>query len=123
MGRYRAESLPALTDREAEADGFSPERGSPTPIGDVIDDLFRQGALPFSRDDLRIWDLWPDAVGPIIAENARPCWIKNGVLRVLTDDSIWLQELKYQEQSILERLNALLGRRAVSKIEFRVALR
>jgi predicted nucleic acid-binding Zn ribbon protein len=123
MGRQRIESLPALTDREAEEDGFSPEKGSPTSLGDVLDDLFRHGVLPFSREDLRIWDLWPEAVGPIIAESARPCWIKNGVLRVLTDDSIWLQELKYQEQSILERLNALLGRRAVSKIEFKMALR
>ena len=110
-----------LQEKESQKD--SPGERSLTKLGDVIDMLFGGGVIPLSREDFRIWDVWGEAVGPVISENTRPCWIKNGVLRVLVSDSMWLHELKYQEQTIREQLNSLLGRVAVSRIDFKASLR
>jgi len=59
-------------------------------------------------------------VGAAIAKNAQPEWIKDGKLRVRVSDPIWLQELGFVEESIKEKLNRRLGRKAVNRIEFRL---
>ena len=95
-------------------------RHSMTPLRDVISNLFDQGALPFNPDDANIWKVWDEVVGPSISRNARPSWIKDRLLRVTVSDPIWLQELKYVEAGMREKLNKKLGRNAVERIEFRV---
>ncbi len=99
------------------------DKNSLIPLKDVISDLLGSGALPFSADDARIWKVWDDVVGPAIARNAQPFRIKNSQLRVRVSDPIWHQELKFMEQSIREKLNHTLGRKAVDKIEFSVGRR
>jgi predicted nucleic acid-binding Zn ribbon protein len=91
-----------------------------TSLRDVIANLLSNGALPFNPDDANIWKVWDEVVGPAISKNARPSWIKNRILRVTISDPIWLQEIKFIEESIKEKLNAKLGRKAVEKIELRV---
>jgi predicted nucleic acid-binding Zn ribbon protein len=91
-----------------------------TPLKDVIGSLFREGGLPFDLDDVRIWQVWEDAVGALIARHARPSWIKKRLLRVTVSDPVWLQELRFQEQEIREKLNQRLGKEVVAKIEFRM---
>ncbi len=96
------------------------DRHSLTPLKDVIANLLGNGALPFNPDDARIWKEWDDVVGPAISRNAQPLWIKDRRLRVTVSDPIWLQELKFVEENIKEKLNEKLGRKAVDKIEFRI---
>ncbi len=91
-----------------------------TPLKEILSGLFNSPDLPFNPDDARIWKVWDEAVGPAVAGHAQPTWIKKGCLRVLVTDPIWLQELKFAEETILEKLNGKLGRRAVEKIEFRL---
>ena len=95
-------------------------KGSLTPLKDIISSLFSASELPFNLDDARIWEVWGEVVGPGIANHAHPSWIKNGRLRVVVSDSIWLQELEFVGETIRDRLNGKLGRKAVDKIEFRL---
>ena len=92
-------------------------------IKDVLSSLFSDSKLPFNPDDARIWKEWEGAVGDAIAKNAQPEWIKDGKLRVRVSDPIWLQELGYVEETIKEKLNRRLGRKAVGRIEFRLGSR
>jgi predicted nucleic acid-binding Zn ribbon protein len=99
------------------------DKNSMTPLKDVISNLLSDGTLPFNPDDARIWRVWDEVVGPAISRNARPLWIKNGKLKVRVSDPIWLQELKFVEENIKEKLNTKLGRKAVDRIEFRMGPR
>ncbi|NNG07506.1 MAG: DUF721 domain-containing protein [Desulfobacteraceae bacterium] len=92
-------------------------------IKDVLSSLFSDSKLPFNPDDARIWKEWEGAVGAAIAKNAQPEWIKDGKLRVRVSDPIWLQELGFVEETIKEKLNRRLGRKAVDQIEFRLGTR
>ena len=94
-----------------------------TPIKDIISGLLNEGTLPFDLADARIWEVWAEVVGPAIARNAHPSWIKNRTLRVRVSDPIWLQELQFSEEEIRARLNRRLGREAVEVIEFRADYR
>ena len=95
-------------------------KNSLTSLKDVITSLLSDGTLPFNPDDARIWRVWDEVVGPAISRNARPSWIKNGKLKVRVSDPIWLQELEFVEESIREKLNTKLGRKAIDRIEFRI---
>lgn len=88
-------------------------------LKDILSTLFHEGPLPFRIEDAEIWKVWEDAVGPAVAQNARPDRIRNGELRVVVSDPIWLQELQFLEAEIRERLNQSLNRHAVRKLVFR----
>jgi predicted nucleic acid-binding Zn ribbon protein len=88
-------------------------------LKDILSGMLKDPDLPFNPADARIWAIWEEAVGKAIACHARPSWIKNGCLRVNVSDSIWLQELEYVQETIMEKLNGKLGRNAVQKIDFR----
>jgi len=99
-----------------------PEKSSSglTSLGDILRKIMNDPSLPFSPEDARIWHVWDAAVGQAIAQNARPAWIRHGVLRVRVSGPIWLQELEYAREAIREKLNAALERPAVREIEFRL---
>lgn len=98
-------------------------KDSLTPLKDILSALMTDSKLPFNPQDATIWKVWDEAVGPAIARNAQPLWIKDRRLRVKVSDPIWLQELCYLEAGVREKLNAKLGRQAVEKIEFRLSSR
>ena len=96
------------------------KKDSLIPLKDIISSLLNDSSLPFSPADARIWEVWDDAVGPGIARHARPSWIRKGRLRVEVSDPIWLQELEFVGETIMEKLNERLGGNRVKKIEFRL---
>ena len=96
------------------------DKDSLSSLKEIIERMFREGGLGFNVDDARIWKVWGEVVGSAIAANARPLWIREGRLRVAVSDPIWMQELKFVEENVREKLNRRLGREAVQKVEFRL---
>ena len=94
-----------------------------TSLKDILADIFKGAKLPFNPDDALIWKVWDDAVGSTIAKKARPLWIKDRNLRVAVSDPIWLQELRFVEETMKDKINHKLGRMAVDTIEFRLGSR
>jgi len=93
------------------------------PLKDILAELLKSADLPFNPEDGLIWRIWDEVAGEAVARNAQPLWVKNRRLRVKVSDPIWLQELSFMEESLRNRLNARLGRKAVEKIEFRLRSR
>jgi predicted nucleic acid-binding Zn ribbon protein len=89
------------------------------PLKDIMSFILKNGNLPINSDDAEIWTTWEEAVGKAIAGHAKPTWIKKGCLRVTVTDAIWLQELEYVKETIIDKLNGKLGRKAVQRIDFR----
>ena len=94
-----------------------------TPLGDIVSSLLTDGTLPFNQDDVDIWNVWDEVVGEPFSGSTRPSGIRDKRLKVTVSDSVSLQELKFQESDLKEKLNEKLGRYAVDKIEFRVGSR
>lgn len=57
----------------------------------------------------RLLRAWVEAVGPVVAVQTRPLSINNDVLRVATSSSAWAQNLVFERQRILVKLNVLLS--------------
>ncbi|MCS7026549.1 MAG: DUF721 domain-containing protein [Bryobacteraceae bacterium] len=64
---------------------------------------------------------WVAAVGSRIAAKSRPAFLDGNKLVVEVVDAVWKAQLDSLSQSILERLDQVLGRGVIRSLEFRVA--
>jgi len=60
--------------------------------------------------------LWVGVVGDAIARGARPVGEHDGVLQVACDDAVWASELELMSLSLVQALNAALGRDALVRL-------
>jgi hypothetical protein len=65
--------------------------------------------------------LWPNIVGPKVAKIACPAQFRNGTLFIDVADNVWMQELKFQEGQLIERLNEALREPLVRRLFFQLA--
>jgi hypothetical protein len=65
--------------------------------------------------------LWPEIVGPSVANISRPAQLRHGTLFIDVADHVWMQELKFQEGELIGRLNAALREPLVRRLFFRLA--
>lgn len=63
---------------------------------------------------------WPGIVGDLVAQQTRPISLRRGVLCVATASSVWAQNLSFERQRILAKLNAILPQ-PVTDIRFSTA--
>jgi predicted nucleic acid-binding Zn ribbon protein len=88
--------------------GVSMDKG-PEPLRDVLGRLFAARGWGRRQDRLRLEDAWTAAAGPKIAAHTRPGVLRRGVLEVMVDNAVLLQELAhYQKRQLLEQLRARL---------------
>ncbi|MBL8602804.1 MAG: DUF721 domain-containing protein [Myxococcales bacterium] len=88
-------------------------------IGTLLAEAIRDPAR--IRAALGVWPAWEEAVGPQVAQAARPVSLRTGVLTVHVKNTVWMQELYQQRQSLLRKVQALPAGSAVHELRFRVA--
>jgi len=60
-----------------------------------------------------IKDGWSRIVGPVLARHTQPQELKHGTLTVSTQDPQWKTEFQALAPLVLQKMNALLGRRSI----------
>jgi hypothetical protein len=65
--------------------------------------------------------LWPKIVGSSVAKIASPTQFRTGTLFIDVADSVWIQELKFQEGELINRVNAALGEPLVRRLFFQLS--
>lgn len=96
------------------------KKDSPADLHTIIGSVFKQLDRAPQREQLRIWDIWEEAVGPRIAERAQPETLRNAVLVVGVSSSVWMQELSFLKQKILDRLQQKLAPGMIKDIRFKL---
>jgi predicted nucleic acid-binding Zn ribbon protein len=89
-------------------------RGAPKPLGESIRALRAdvQPATPLAA----VQAVWPDAVGPRIAAEARPVRERDGAVTIECRSSTWAQELDLLHDELLGSLNEALGSEPVTRL-------
>lgn len=100
--------------------GMRRRRNSSAPrlLGDILPETLRKKSIHLPMKDRRLIDAWNRAVGPQIAAKAQPDRLREDVLYVRVSTSVWMHELQFMKQDIIEKLNGTLGTAAVSQIRF-----
>jgi predicted nucleic acid-binding Zn ribbon protein len=81
----------------------------PIPLCDALTSLGRDLGVPAPDVLTRVVALWRDVVGSVVAEHAHVRSVRDGVCTVTVDAPVWATQLRYLEQGVIERANALLG--------------
>lgn len=92
----------------------------PDLIRDVIDEVMNELGLRERVQALRALLNWREAVGDTVANAAYPEALKGGKVFVAVKSSAWIQELTFQKQTVLNRLNEYAGAPIFTEIIFRV---
>ena len=62
---------------------------------------------------------WQALVGEQIARVAKPQRVENGVLLVVVESAPWRAELTLRRREIIDKINACIGKKAITDIRFR----
>lgn len=95
-------------------------RREPRPVGDLVNAVLDDLAVESDTVLRAILREWPDVVGAATAEHCEPAALRDGVLEVDTDSSLWCQELTLRSGPILAALRRAHGRRAPQQLWFRL---
>lgn len=93
------------------------------PIGEVLFSVLKKRGMASKIEENILFKLWPKAVGPQIASKTNPDSFKNGILFVKTVSSVWVQQLHFVRQDILDKFNQLSGKQTIKEIRFLVGHR
>jgi len=78
-------------------------------LNQVVGALQAQRAWQEQHQFRHLLQCWPQVVGPVVEAQTRPVAItRQKVLKVATSSSVWAQNLVFERQRILEKLNTKL---------------
>lgn len=96
-------------------------KSQPRKVSAMLETVLGDLGLESAVAAFRIGEVWAEAVGEKIAAHASPVGMRNGVLEVSVDSSVWCQQLQFEKQRVLGELEIRMGLEAPRDIRFRVA--
>lgn len=85
-------------------------------IGDAIKAFLRKSRLKNGMQALQIEQVWETLMGKTIAKYTDKIQIINGTLFIKTNVGPLKQELMYQKEKIIERVNEALGEKIIKEV-------
>lgn len=86
----------------------------------TIEKILAARGLAGRMKEYRVFSVWEQAVGGVIARHAQPATIRGKKLTVIVDSSAWMQQLSLLRPELAEKLNRELGATAVEQITLRL---
>lgn len=91
-----------------------------SPLASILDDIAQRFGLSVRLLEHRLQRQWPAIVGEHVATHTRPESIRFKKLYVITDSSVWVQQLAFLKPSLLESINTAAGSPIVTDIVLRI---
>lgn len=96
-------------------------RAAPIAIGEFMSRILeKMGGRPGQDRLARLWVDWDQVLGSVLAQLAQPIGTQGKTLLIGAQNSIHMQELQFQGETILELVNAYLGSSYFEKVRFNV---
>jgi len=112
--RLKPGAVPVAESRWPKAD-IGPE-----PVGEILSRLFAARGWGRRQERLRLEEAWSTAIGPKGSMHTQINKLRRGVLEVIVDNAVLLQELAhFQKQRLLEQLRARLPEVTFLDLRFR----
>ena len=93
----------------------------PKQLGATFEPMMRHMKAP-SIDVLKaVFVQWSEIVGEDVAAHTRPSVIDGQTLIVAADDTTWASQLRWLENQLLERIEAVSGSDRINAVKVRVA--
>ncbi len=97
-----------------------PKNRRPQKMGDVLAELLARRGYARPQAANAYEQAWAAAAGEMLAKHTRVGTVRRGALDVTVANSVLLQELTFQKESILGQLSRLLPDERIASLRFRV---
>jgi predicted nucleic acid-binding Zn ribbon protein len=91
-------------------------RRTPRPLGDSLARVLAASAPQTLLADVQA--AWPDACGKTIAGNSEPVAERSGTVTIACASGAWAQELELMQETLLNRLEGVLGEGRIERLRF-----
>ncbi len=95
------------------------QKKGPKHIGAILKQLFRERDWEENVKVSLALLRWQEIVGPQIASKSQPEFLKDGVLQVRVENSVWLSHLRFLGEELRQKLNNELSSLEINEIRFR----
>jgi len=93
---------------------------SPSPVGEILDQVFSRLGIDNKLRQLRVLKSWDEIVGKTLAQHSCPVAIRKGNLFVKVDSSPWLAQITYFKEKIISEFNRREGEKVIQDIYLRL---
>ena len=83
---------------------FTVDTKSSARVGEILPRVLELLGLDNRFEEVRLMQGWAEVVGPVVAKKSRPRMLKNGILFIEVENSVWMQELWFHQKQIIERI-------------------
>ena len=73
-------------------------------IGKILPAVIRNLGIEQKMEEVSLRSRWREVVGDTIAARSRPLDIRGGTLFVAVGNNVWMQEMRFHETRIIERI-------------------
>lgn len=96
-------------------------RKGAVPLASTLASFLESLRIPHVAFLITLRKEWPEIAGPLVARNAVPLSLKNGVLTIAVRNHSWAQELRMNQSTVLSRIRESVGERVpVTDLRFTV---
>jgi predicted nucleic acid-binding Zn ribbon protein len=89
-------------------------------IRDVVSDIIRKLETGRGSQAGILSASWAEAIGEKNVKHAKPVDVKDGILIVHVDSSVWIHKLSMDKQDIIMKMKNRVGEGIVKDIKFRI---
>ncbi len=89
-------------------------------LQDILGSILQNIPQEHKTEYIRIRAIWNKTVGQRIAEKAQPASVRKNILFVNVENSVWMQELHFLRDKIIEKINSELHSAKIEDIRFKV---
>jgi predicted nucleic acid-binding Zn ribbon protein len=84
----------------------------------AIDLMLKKFGIENAVSQNKAINIWNEIVGEKVAKNTEPESVEHGVIIVKVSSPTWRQELYFQKEEIIKKLNNSIGKKAIRDIRF-----
>ncbi|TAL17142.1 DUF721 domain-containing protein [bacterium] len=88
----------------------------PAPLSKLLKNFLSEARKNYPEGAHRLYEIWPEAVGPSLARVTRPLSLSAGKLTVAVEGAVWLQELSLFKSQLISNLNERLGKDSIKSV-------
>ena len=84
----------------------------------AIDSMLKKIGIDNAVSQNKALNIWDEIVGKNVAKNTKPDRVEHGVIIVKVSSPTWRQELYFQKNEIIQKINNTIGKNVIKDIRF-----
>ncbi|MEK6537717.1 MAG: DUF721 domain-containing protein [Nitrospirota bacterium] len=89
-------------------------------VSGILVKLLKQYGLEGKMMEYTLAEKWETIAGSIIAAHSKPSDIRYRKLYIIVDSPVWLQELSFYKEELVNNINNYFGRKVINDVFFKI---